>query len=277
MRQGPIAPHWRTVPVVLIRHLMNRICRHVCTAALGTASALCLIACDRGEITAPVEPPGDKKGTSTQALERAAELLQNLAPIKQVDMYLNGFHPMKEHPAHAMEAHHYCFAQNEELTQCALFDGSTAGANLVGIEYIISEKLFDGLPPEEKKFWHPHNYEILSGQLLAPGVPASAEKELMRKKMNSYGKTWHVWATGTKEHPGDPLPYGTPSLAWSYNADNEMPEALGIARDKRMGVSIADKTKERAELQSLAHPQKGVNDLAQDFPKRSVPPFIREK
>ena len=45
-----------------------------------------------------------------------------------------------------------------------------------GVEYIISEKLFETLPSEEKKYWHPHNGEILSGQLVAPGIPKMAEK-----------------------------------------------------------------------------------------------------
>jgi hypothetical protein len=79
-----------------------------------------------------------------------------------------------------------------------------ANANLNGIEYIISEQLFETLTQEERQYWHPHNGEILSGQLVAPGISASAEKELMKGKMNSYGKTWHVWATDR----GDKLPLG---------------------------------------------------------------------
>ncbi len=58
---------------------------------------------------------------------------------------------------------------NEDFAQCVLFDGNTAEANLHGLEYIISEKVYDTLPPVEQSYWHPHNYEILSGQLVAPG------------------------------------------------------------------------------------------------------------
>ena len=92
--------------------------------------------------------------------------------------------------------------------QCVLFDGNTRGANLNGIEYIIYEKLFETLLQGERQFWHPHNAEILSGQPVAPGIPESAEKELMRGKMNSHGKTWHVWATDQ----GHKLPLGDPCL-----------------------------------------------------------------
>ena len=34
--------------------------------------------------------------------------------------------------------------------------GACAGARLIGVEYIISERLFKALPEEEKRFWHSH-------------------------------------------------------------------------------------------------------------------------
>ena len=50
----------------------------------------------------------------------------------------------------------------------------------------------------------------------------AAEKALMRDKVNSYGKTWHVWHTGAFGIPGDALPMGEPRLAWSFNRDGEI-------------------------------------------------------
>lgn len=29
-----------------------------------------------------------------------------------------------------------------------------------GVEYIISRRLYEGLPDEEKRFWHSHVYEV---------------------------------------------------------------------------------------------------------------------
>jgi hypothetical protein len=40
------------------------------------------------------------------------------------------------------------------------FDGNTRNANLTGIEYIISERLFEQLPRDERPYWHPHNGAI---------------------------------------------------------------------------------------------------------------------
>jgi hypothetical protein len=200
-------------------------------------------------------------------LKSGAPVLQTDAPVTGMDVYLVGFHPMKDHPEHQMEAHHFCKQVNQDFAQCVLFDGNTANANLTGIEYIISEKLFESLPQGEKKLWHPHNFEILSGQLIAPNIPGPVEKELLKDKMNSYGKTWHFWATDQ----GERLPLGDPMLAWSFNRDGEDKPALVEERDKRFGVSTADKRKQRQDLTDLARPQAGVDDLKGKFARPTTP------
>src|SRR3954468_6592772 len=89
-----------------------------------------------------VEPAGSKKSTKLQALGAGAKMLQTQSPPSQLDAYLGGMHPMKDHPEMQVEAHHFCHQVNQDFAQCALFDGNTAEANLNGIEYIISEKLY---------------------------------------------------------------------------------------------------------------------------------------
>jgi hypothetical protein len=218
-------------------------------------------------------PAGAAKTPSTRVLEAGAKILQRNAPLAKFDVYLNGFHPMKDNPEQQVEAHHFCHQVNEDMAQCALFDGNTAAANLNGIEYIISEKLFNTLPQDERRFWHPHNGEILSGQLVAPGIPDAAEHALMKKKMNSYGKTWHVWNTGANGKAGDSLPLGPAMLAWSFNRDGEMLPNLEDARDTRMKIHTGGKRKQRADLRPLARPQSGVDDLKGKFgrPTQDIP------
>lgn len=229
------------------------------------AAAVCLSS--HAQSSNQAQPPGADKTAKTRVLEVGTKVLQGNAPVAKMDIYLNGFHPMKDHPEHQMEAHHFCHQMNQDFAQCALFDGSGPQANLNGVEYIISEKLFATLPDAEKKYWHPHNSEILSGQLIAPGIPQVAEKALMKDKMNSYGKTWHVWNTGMFGAVADKLPYGEPMLAWSFNRDGEAMPAMVEQRDKRLGVSSADKRSDRADLRSLARPQSGVDDLKGAFPR----------
>jgi hypothetical protein len=224
---------------------------------------------------APVTPQGMPKSLKAAILGAGADLLQDTTPVKQFDIYVVGFHCAKYHPQMQMEAHHYCHQVNEEFLQCVLFDGNTEDANLIGIEYIISERLFHTLPEEEKRYWHPHNYEILSGQLVAPGLPELAEKEMLKLLMNSYGKTWHVWHTGRhdrEDDPGDTLPLGDPMLMWSFNRDGEADPGLDRDRQERMDINSKDKRRNRQDLVELAHPQCGVDDLAGVFPNAAMSP-----
>lgn len=240
-------------------------------------AALATTACKGGDIEPATRPAGSEETTKTAALEVGAKVLQDPEPTQTLDIYLVGFHPMKDDPHHQMEAHHYCRQVNEEFAQCALYDANTADANLNGIEYIISERLFDALPEEEKQYWHPHNFEILSGALIAPGLPDAAEEALMKGKMNSYGKTWHTWSSRPFGGTGDRLPLGKAMLAWSFNAHGEALPGLIKRRDNAMHIESAEIGRERAALQSLAKPQRGVHALGAAFPTRRVPPYVQAK
>ncbi len=48
---------------------------------------------------------------------------------------------------------------DQEMRQCAILNSPEEDARLIGVEYIISEKLFDTLSDEEKKLWHAGSYE----------------------------------------------------------------------------------------------------------------------
>ena len=239
------------------------------------AAIASLSACTEDRKATTTAPEGAPTSAKVDTLKAGAAALQTHAPVNGMNVYLVGFHPMKNDPEHQMEAHHFCRQVNEDFAQCALFDGNTASANLHGVEFIISEKLFETLPVEERKYWHPHNSEILSGQLVAPGIPDVAEKELMRSKMNSYGKTWHVWATDK----GDKLPMGEPMLAWSFNRDGEARPGLVEERDKRMGINSAEIRQKRQDLVGLAKPQSGVDDLKGKFarPVQDIPGVVDKR
>jgi hypothetical protein len=240
-------------------------------------AALALVGCTGSGATGPnVEAPGRAESARTDVLEMGAVAMQRDAPSDALDVYLVGFHPMKANPEHQFEAHHFCQQMNEDFAQCALYDGNTAEANLNGIEYIISERLFESLAAEERQYWHPHNGEILSGQLVGPGLPGIADKELMRSKMNSYGKTWHTWNTGHLNQGGDALPLGEPALAWSFNRFGEAAPGLVESRDERMSIDTEERRRQRQDLIELAHPQEGVDALkdAFDRPTEPVPAVV---
>jgi hypothetical protein len=217
------------------------------------------------------EAPGSAKSAGTRVLETGAAALQRDTPADSLEIYLVGFHPLKDDPTHQFEAHHFCRQVTEDFMQCVLYDGNTREANLNGIEYIISEHLFQQLPEAERRYWHPHNGEILSGLLVAPGLPGAAETALMKTKINSYGKTWHTWNTSHTGSAGSRLPLGEPALAWSFNRFGEANPGLVEERDRRLGVSTEARRQARQELVPLARPQRGVDALGGAFPGPTSP------
>src|SRR4051794_3347541 len=214
----------------------------------------------------PVTPSGEGRSLWRTTLEAGAALLQDTTPLKDFDIYVVGLHCAKHEPDMQMEAHHFCRQVNQDFLQCVLFDGNTKDANLIGIEYIISARLFATLPAEEREYWHPHNYEILSGQLTAPGLPEAAERAFLKELMNSYGKTWHTWHTGRHDGtPGDRLPLGDPKLMWSFNRDGEADEALRLDFQRAMDADESASRRQRRDLVERAHPQRGVDEMAGEF------------
>lgn len=170
--------------------------------------------------------------------------MQNRAPLDDLNAYLDGFHFYAGDMKAQMEAHHYCGHLNEELTQCVIYDGNGADAKLMGVEYIVSGRLFESLPTEEKHLWHSHVHEVRSGQLIAPGVPELAERELMEKIAGTYGKTWHTWHTD-QEHE---LPLGTPMLMMGFTRDGQADPQMVARRDARFGTSSAQNRARRADV-----------------------------
>jgi Protein of unknown function (DUF1264) len=92
----------------------------------------------------------------------------------------------------------------------------------------------------------------------------------MKTKINSYGKTWHVWDTGAYGRPGDKLPLGKPMLAWSFNHDGEADPGLVENRNKAMEINMAQVRQRRQDLVPLAQPQMGVDALEGKFPRPTI-------
>lgn len=211
---------------------------------LCAAAALALSACGGSTTESSVQAPGSTATAKTKALEVGAAVLQDRPPIEAINAYLDGFHFYNGQMDVQMEAHHYCSILNEDVIQCTIYDGNVKDAKLMGVEYIISDTLFAGLPDQEKALWHSHVQEVKSGQLVAPGIPQIAEHELMETLIRTYGKTWHTWHTDLDKD----LPRGMPQLMMGFTADGQADPAMVASRDKRLGVSSEEKRKQRADI-----------------------------
>jgi hypothetical protein len=184
------------------------------------------------------------------------------SPADDCGLYLCAFHIAKKDPRFQVEAHHYCSAVSDEVHQCIIFDSAGKGARILGVEYIISDRLYRGLPDAEKKYYHPHTYEILSGLLVAPGLEERAEHDLMGKLLRTWGKTWHTWPD-----PSLALPMGEPLLMWSNSKDDQIDPKLLAERDRKLRVSTPAIRRRRADLGPVPQidPPKTLADLGRQW------------
>ena len=208
--------------------------------AAGAAAAVALLFGRKAVTTARV---GKGHPLKHRVLDAAAGAMQAKYPLSAMSTYLNGFHMYADEMGRQVEASHFCIHLQHDLHQCVIFDRNAPDARLIGIEYIISEERFRGLPEEEKRLWHSHHYEVKSGTLVAPGIPDLAEHAHFSDLVKTYGKTFHTW-----QYDRDDFPYGIPQLMMGLTEDGQVDEALVRDRDRRLGVSTARKRQNRADI-----------------------------
>jgi len=163
---------------------------------------------------------------------------QDLTPLKQVGMYLDGYHTYRKEanvPAEdqkQVRTAHYCKQVNPDLFQCLIYDGNNPNARVIGVEYVITDKLFQTLSAEEKKFWHDHDSEVDTGLLILPGLPAEKQKEILGVLRTTHGKTWQTW-----NNLSDAVPIGEPALMWNVD-----PSKISTTTKKSVATRQTDPT-----------------------------------
>ncbi|PSR82674.1 hypothetical protein BD289DRAFT_11069 [Coniella lustricola] len=184
---------------------------------------------------------GDERTTKSKVLETGAALTQDFAPVKSICAHLNAFHVYADDPKRIVEANHYCSHLTEDVRQCILYDSPSPGARLIGIEYMITPKLYETLDSEERKLWHSHVFEVKSGMLIMPQPSAvvpqaaweKAESAEMEDVVELYGKVYHLWQVDK----GHKIPLGEPKLMTSFTEPEQFPEFEKVVgeRDARFG------------------------------------------
>lgn len=105
-------------------------------------------------------PPGKPMSIGTHMLDKGAKMLQSLKPIKQMSQHACTFALYSQDMSRQIETHHYITRINQDFLQCAVYDSDDSSGRLIGVEYIVSDRIFDTLPPDEQKLWHSHAYEV---------------------------------------------------------------------------------------------------------------------
>jgi hypothetical protein len=103
---------------------------------------------------------GGAPTTKDQILNAGAAAIQNFAPVQSICAHLNAFHVYASDTTRTVEANHYCSHLTADVRQCLIYDSPKSPAKLIGVEYLITRRLYDELPKEEKKLWHSHDYEV---------------------------------------------------------------------------------------------------------------------
>jgi Protein of unknown function (DUF1264) len=138
------------------------------------------------------------------------------APIQEVlhcPLAFAGVHLLKDMPEWSQVAYHFCKPVNADLNQCVLYDGTGPDARLIGIEYLVSDAIYQKMPAEEKAYWHDHKHEIDTGLLKSLTQTGEDEKKTLAAVRPLWGKVYHTWASG-RDYPRGPA-----RLYWSVTGE----------------------------------------------------------
>lgn len=186
------------------------------------------------------------------------------SPLSGLHAHFCGIHIAKSNPRFQLIVQHYCAAHSDDLFQCILFDAADKNARLLGVEYIISDQRYRKLSDTEKKYWHPHTYEVLAGGLIAPGMQADKEMAFMKNILTTWGKTWHTWPD-----PQQSLPVGEPLLMWAVTGDGQLDDKVVATRDRQFKVSLETIRERRTKEIGYEVPQvslpKSIDDLGRQW------------
>ncbi|KAM1226003.1 hypothetical protein PS2_044187 [Malus domestica] len=124
-------------------------------------------------------------------------MMQPLKLVKQMSQHVCTFALYSHDMTRQIETHHYVTRLNQDFLQCAVYDSDDFDDRLIDVEYIVSNKIFKLLLPDEQKLWHSHAYEI--------------KASIWNKHMWSYGLGSHMRRARHRRHP--PIPGRQRALA----------------------------------------------------------------
>src|SRR5437763_15346352 len=82
---------------------------------------------------------------------KSASAGANFPPIGDIHAHVCGIHFYSGDMARQIIAAHYCSHLSDEVLHWVLYDSNKPSAGLIGVEYMISGKIFESFPSEEKR------------------------------------------------------------------------------------------------------------------------------
>jgi hypothetical protein len=163
-----------------------------------------------GALLTSAARPGSAHADDTRAVhDQPAGAKAPIREILHCPLAFAGVHLLKDVPEYPQIAYHYCKPVSDEVNQCVLYDGTGPDARLIGVEYLVSDSLYQKMPADEKLYWHDHKYEVDAGLLRSLTQSGDEEKKTLAAVRPLWGKVYHTWASGQS------YPSGPPHLFWS--------------------------------------------------------------
>jgi len=152
-------------------------------------------------------------------------------PVNNFSLFLADIHFTSGNLSEQYIAYHYCYFVQANFLECLLYNGSdSATSRLKGTEWFITGDLFQQLPFEERKLWHSHPFEILSGLFIAPDLSGEDETNLMQWLMGTYGKVTDVWGGQFG------FPLGAPRVGMALALDSQVNYTLADQMDQIFNI-----------------------------------------
>ena len=134
------------------------------------------------------------------------------APIEEIlhcPLAFAGVHLMKDAPERSAVAYHFCKPLNDDVNQCVLYDGTGPNAKLIGIEYLVTDAMYQKFTADEKAYWHDHKHEVDAGLIRSLTQTGDDEKATLKVVRTLWGKVYHTWVSG------EDYPRGPARLFWA--------------------------------------------------------------
>ena len=177
-----------------------------------------------------------------QALEQSGK--GKAYPTDSYTLFLADIHFYAGNLSSQYIAYHYCHFVSADFMQCALYNGRSDNARLIGNEYFITQAIFNTLPDSERNLWHSHPFEIQTGLFIAPDLNPEEELEVVQWLMGTFGKVTDTW-----QHYED-FPLGPPTVGLALGLVSQVNWTLAGEMDQifNMSTTYQQRQQQRAGL-----------------------------
>lgn len=131
-------------------------------------------------------------------LLKPAEPIVEETPQNGFDLHVDAKHYVKES---RVPVHHWCKNINEELIECLLFDSDNPNANLVGIETIVANDVWNEFTESQKEEWHDHAIEIFEAEATLPDTPQEEAAKIVEFLKGTHGRVVYIWDFPEEKYP----------------------------------------------------------------------------